>query len=97
MCSCNIFPDIIGICETKLNKNSNIDLISLKNYSLHFVNSKTNSGGVLVYIKSSILYSIRQELTFTCSKYESLWVGISVGENSNNSKNILVGITYRHP
>ena len=33
---CNIFPDIIGICETKLNKNNNIDLISLKNYSLKF-------------------------------------------------------------
>ena len=97
MCSCNIFPDIIGICETKLNKNSNIDLISLKNYSLHFVNSKTNSGGVLLYIKSSILYSIKQELTFTCSKYESLWVEISVGKNSNDSKNILVGILYRHP
>ena len=44
MCSCNIFPDIKVIYETKLNKNSNIDLISLKNYNLHFVNSKTGSG-----------------------------------------------------
>ena len=91
MSSCNIFPDIIGISETKVNSNSNLDLISLGNYNLHFVNSETRSGGVLVYIKKSILYTIRQDLKFTCSKYESLWVEISVGINSNNSKNILVG------
>ena len=48
----NIFQDIIGICETKLNTNSKIDLISLKNYNLHFVNSETRSGGALVYIKN---------------------------------------------
>ena len=43
-----IFPDILGICETKLSNKSNIDLISLENYNLHFVNSKTKSSGVLI-------------------------------------------------
>ena len=84
MSSCNIFPDIIGVCETKLNTNSNIDLKSLENYNLHFVNSETRSGGVLVYITKSILYKIRQDLKFTCREYESLWPEISVGINSNS-------------
>ena len=52
---------------------------------------------MLVYIKQSILYTIRQDLKFTCSKYESLWLKISVGIHSNNSTNILVRLLYRHP
>ena len=52
MSSYNIFPDIIDVCETKLNKNSNIYLLSLENYSFHFVNSETNAGGVGIYIKN---------------------------------------------
>ena len=87
MSSCNTFPDTIGICETKLNKNSNIELISLKNYNLYFVNSETRSGGVLIYIKNSNSYSIRHDLKLTCSKFESLWLEISVEIN----------IIYRHP
>ena len=51
MSSCNNFPHIIGIRKTKLNKNSRIDLISLENYDLHFVNSETISVRVLVCIK----------------------------------------------
>ena len=77
MSSCNIFPDVIGVCDTKLDKNSSIDLISIKNYSLNFGNSETRSDDVLIYIKNSILYSIRQDLKFTCSKYESLWLEIN--------------------
>ena len=44
-----------------------------------------------------IIYSIRKNCKFTCSKYESLWLEISVENNNNNSKIILVGITYKHP
>ena len=56
-----------------------------------------NSGGVGVYIKDSINYSIRQDLNFTSVSYESIWLEISVVINSKNSKNILVGLIYRHP
>ena len=97
MSSCNTFPDIIGICETKRDTNSNMNLIPLENYNLHFVNSETRSGGALVYIKKSILYRIRQDLKFTCREYDTLWLEVSVGINSNNSKNILVRLIYRHP
>ena len=50
MSSYNVFPAFIGVWETKLNTNSNVDLMSLENYSL--VNSETRSGGVLIYIKT---------------------------------------------
>ena len=44
-----------------------------------------------------IVYSIRQDLKFTSNSYESLWLEISVGINSKNNRNILVGVIYRHP
>ena len=65
---------LLFVCQTKLNKRNIIDLILLKKYSLKFVNSKTRSGGLLIYIKNSILYSIRQDLKFNCSKYNTLWL-----------------------
>ena len=44
-----------------------------------------------------IVYLIRQDLKFTSNSYESLWLEISVGINSKNNRNILVGVIYRHP
>ena len=43
------------------------------------------------------VFSLRQDLKFTCREYESLWLEIYVGVNSNSSKNILLGLIYRHP
>ena len=48
--SYKILPDIIGISETKLNKNSNINSILLNGYKFHFLNSQSNAGGVGLYI-----------------------------------------------
>ena len=97
MSSYKIIPDIIGISETKINKKTNTNFLSLTGYNFHFVNSMSNSGGVGVYVKDSIVYSIRQDLNFTSVSYESIWLEVSVVINSKNSKNILVGLIYRHP
>ena len=97
MSSYNIILDIIGIIETKINKKTNTIFLSLTDYNFHSVNSLLNSGGVGVYVKDSIVYSTRQDLKFTSVSYESIWLEISVLINSKNSKNILVGLIYRHP
>ena len=64
MSSYNIILDIIGIIETKINKKTNTNFLSITGYNFHSVNSVLNSGGVGVYIKDSIMYSIRQDLNF---------------------------------
>ena len=97
MSSYNIIPDIIGISETKINKKTNTNFLSITGYNFHSVDSMLNSGGVGVYIKDSIVYSIRQDLNFKSVSYESIWLEISVVVNCKNNKNILVGLIYRHP
>ena len=54
----------------------------------------SNSEGVGVYVKDSIICSIRNDLNFTSVSYESMWIEISVGINSKKSKNTLVGLIY---
>lgn len=46
----------LGVSETKINKKTNTDYLSLTEFSFHIVNSITNSGGVGIYTKNSIIY-----------------------------------------
>ena len=56
MISYVIIPDILGICETTINKKTK-QLLTLTCYNFKLqLNSILNSGGV----KDSIIYSIRQ-------------------------------------
>ena len=54
-----------------------------------------NSGGVGVYVKYSIVYSIRHNLHFANVSYKSIWLEISVENNSKELK-FLMGLIYRH-
>lgn len=94
MISYKITPNIIGVCETKLNENINLDPILLNNYTFHFKNSMSKAGGVGIYIKNSIIHTLRTDLNFTSANYESVWLELSIG--AHNEK-ILVGLIYRHP
>ena len=49
-----------------------------------------------MYFKASIVYLIRQDIKFTCVSYDSICLEISAGMNNKNSKNVLVGLIYRH-
>ena len=49
-----ILPNVIGVCETKLNENSNFNPLFLNGYTFHFVNSVSNVGGVRLYVKKII-------------------------------------------
>ena len=52
---------------------------------------------IYLYKKKTILYSRSQDLKFTCSEDELLWLDISLETISNSSKNILVWLFYRNP
>ena len=70
-----VLPEIIVISETKL-KNQNLDLVSLPNYQFHCVNSPTNSGGIGMYLLSSLNYKIRYDLSLKVNQVKDLWVEI---------------------
>ena len=97
MSSYKVIPDIIGISETKINKKTNTNFLSVTGYTFNCFNFMSNSGGIELYVKDSIVYSIRKDLNFTSVSYEYIQLEISVGINSKNSKNILVGLIYCHP
>ena len=90
-------PGIKTVCLTKLNKNSIIIFLTLNGYNFHFVSSMAYPDRVGMYVKNSIIYSIRQGLHIKYSNYESLWLELFIGINYKNSINILVELIYHHP
>ena len=51
------------------------------------------AGGVGMYIKKGIQYSVRHDLTSSTDESEMLWVEIESDRNSN----MICGVFYRHP
>lgn len=88
-------PDLIAITETKLNKNSNINLVQLPGYHFFHINSLTQAGGVALYIKCSINFNVRKDLIFHDKEYESIW--IELVHTNNKLSNSIFGVMYRHP
>ena len=56
-------PDKIGVCETKPNKNSNLDSMLKKNYTFHFTNSMLKAG-VGIYVENFLAYTLKTNLCF---------------------------------
>ena len=86
---------VIGLCETKFKVNKeNVTNIDITGYH-DFVSqpSLLNMGGVGFYVKESLLFDTRPELSTKTLDYEALWIEISM----TNQSNILCGVTYRHP
>ena len=72
------------ISETKL-KNINYNITSIKNYHFHSSNSPTNSGGIGIYLKTSLNYKIRPDLCLNEDLVEDIWVEIK-SNNCNKAR-----------
>ena len=68
---------------------SNLDL---PGYSFLSQPTTQRAGGVGVYIKKGIQYSVRHDLTSSTDESEMLWVEIDSDLNSN----MICGVVYRH-
>ena len=66
-------PKVIVISETKL-KTHNYNLTNIQNYNFHSVDSPTNSGGIAMYIHSSLSYKLRPDLSLKQVLVEDLWL-----------------------
>ena len=65
--------------------------IELTNYSFVHANSKSNAGGVAIYIRKNLNYEISQN-QYVLTNSESLWITIT-----ENLLSYTVGVIYRHP
>ena len=86
--------DIIAISETKIKENTDpVINISIDGYDYFHTPTKTDFGGVALFVKS--IYSIkpREDLKFSVrSIFESNFVELE----SDSGKNLIVGSIYRH-
>ena len=73
----------------------NKSLINLDLPGYSFLSQPTiqTAGGVGMYIKKGIQYSVRHDLTSSTDESEMLWVEIESDRNSN----MICGVVYRHP
>ena len=72
----NKSPDVIAISETKLNDDSNLGQANIQGYHLLNLNSKSNAGGVALYVSQKLNYIRKPELSFISPDYENLFVEI---------------------
>ena len=84
-------PDIITISETKLT-DSSLENISVPGYIFINKNSKTNAGGVGLYIKDTLNFIRRTELDLITDGLETYFIELP----RRKQKNIIVGCGYRH-
>ena len=90
----NYHVDIILICETFINENTqNLCELEEYNFEKEFRKNKTK-GGVGVYVSSGLKYIYRKDLVFFIEgKVESCFIEII----NKSGKNIIVGGVYRVP
>ena len=86
--------DIIGLSETKIRKNIDpIININMQGYNFEYVSTEAKCGGVGIYIKKSLEYIKRDDLSFSSKEIgETMFLEIIQKQN----KNILIGCLYRH-
>ena len=67
--------------------------INILGYQFISQPSHSMAGGVGFYIKNSLSYKLRTDLTTTKDEFEALWI-----ELQNKGKtNVICGVIYRHP
>ena len=93
ICNLPIQPDVIFVTETKLNSKSNINFTNLNNYKFIHKNSLSCAGGVGIYLKEDLRFTIRQDIELFNRDIESLWVKIFISK----IQTITVGVIYNHP
>ena len=85
------FPDVIGLCETRLSGDIQ-QLYSIPGYNGVFNNNSTRCGGVAIYIKSGIKFEVQDQFSHSYNHFESLCLDVCI-----NSKKVTLCMVYRRP
>ena len=99
-------PDVICVSESRL-KDDKIDwqlkMVDIPNYYLKYDNSKTDAGGVAIYISNTIKnVKIMHDLKLKVDDCESLFVEMYFDKKNQSDipkakQTVLLGCVYRHP
>ena len=90
----NVKFDVVGVSETWDSiKNPVSTNVNISGYSFFSTKSKSQNGGVGLYIKTGLGPVPRPDLNASTDHYETVWVET---ENTKD-KNILICCAYRHP
>ena len=86
--------DVIAVSETKIKEDSNpITNIDIDGYNFVHTPTKTDFGGVGLFIKNNFTLKPRDDLSLSVrSVFESIFIELE----SVNSKNLVIGCIYRH-
>ena len=87
-----LWPDVIAISETKINENSYVN-INLPGYNFVNSNSKSQAGGVGLYLANKLEFSRKTDFDISHNGIESCWVELGC----HKQKNTVIGCIYRHP
>ena len=69
-------PDIIAITESKINEKTSANLNS-PGYVFVNINSKTQAGGVGLYLSNALKFSRRRDLDISGDGIESCWIELA--------------------
>ena len=86
--------DIIAVTETWLKNDPNLlEYVKIDGYNMHYNNRvDRRGGGVGIYIKESIKYKLRDDITRSDQELEHLWIEI---EGKNKHSKSLLCVTYQ--
>ena len=84
-------PDVIAIFETKLNANSFLNL-NFTNYKFICNDSITHAGGIGLYKKDSLRFTLRKDLSLNLQHCEDLWLEVESEKSS-----FILGVIYSYP
>ena len=87
----NVKPAVFMLCETWLDSSIGDSEIDIPGYHVIRNDRNRNGGGVLIYIRSDIVFNLRTDLIN--ESLEAVWVDILLPK----TKPILVGSIYRPP
>ena len=86
--------DLIGTTETKQQVDKDFLVnVNITGYHMYTQPSKSNAGGVAIYIKNNLDHFIRDDLCKLDDCFEAVWIEIK----NSKGKNSLCGCIYRHP
>ena len=91
----HVFP-IIALTETWA-RDDNVNLCNISGYNCeHNYRSSRSGGGVALFIKETIDYSVRDDLRYQNDTIEALFIEIDKSV-FNKKQNIILGVIYRPP
>ena len=78
---------------------ANAKSVNIEHYLFEHVDSLSHAGGVGIYIRKDLQYSVKSE-TINRPNFESLFIEILNNPNLNKktvTKSLILGVIYRHP